>query len=306
MATVALPLLPALRVARVHGVLECVVNVSEGRRTEVLAALAEACGTALLDIHTDADHHRSVFTLASQDRTALVDAAVGLARAVDARVDISGHLGVHPRLGAMDVVPFVALDGVPEEKALVAALAFAGRMSDELRVPVFLYDGADPAKRTLPSVRQEAFVSRAPDFGPPAPHPRLGAVCVGVRKPLIAVNCELATDDVAVAAAVARAVRERDGGLPAVRALGFQLASRGRAQVSMNLVDLAATGIEAACCEVAAEARRRGTEAVAVELVGLLPAAELARCSPEFLAWAGLGLDHTIEARLRAWGSGGV
>lgn len=288
------------------GVLECVANVSEGRRPEVLAALAEACGTALLDLHADADHHRSVFTLAARDRFSLVEAAVRLARAVDGHVDISRHLGVHPRLGALDVVPFVPLAGTSPRDAFIAALAFAGAVAAELGVPAFLYDGADPAKRSLPSVRREAFVSRAPDFGPPVPHPRLGAVCVGARPPLVAVNCELAGDDMAVAAAVARAVRERDGGLPGVRALGFPLPSRGRVQVSMNLVDLAATGVEAACSEVAHQARRRGSAVVAVELVGLLPAAELARCSAGFLAWAGLGPDHTIEARLRAAGSEGA
>jgi glutamate formiminotransferase len=126
---------------------------------------------------------------------------------------------------------------------------------------------------------------------------------VGARPPLVAINCELPGDDAALAAEVARAVRARDGGLPGVRALGFALPSRGRVQVSMNLVDLAATGVEAACTEVRKEARRRGCDVVAVELVGLLPAAELARCSSGFLSWAGLGADDTIEARLRAAGS---
>jgi glutamate formiminotransferase len=284
------------------GLLECVANVSEGRRPDVLAALAAACGDALLDVHADADHHRSVFTLAGRGTSVVVEAALGLARAVDGRLDISDHRGVHPRLGALDVVPFVALEPAHSEEALVCALAFGGAVGTELGVPVFLYDRADPARRSLPSVRREAFVSRKPDFGPPAPHPRLGAVCVGARPPLVAVNCELAGDDAALAAEVARAVRERDGGLPGVRALGFPLSLRGRAQVSMNLVDLTATGVEAACSEVRDQARRRGSDVAAVELVGLLPAAELARCSHEFLSWAGLGPDHTIEARLQTVG----
>jgi glutamate formiminotransferase len=282
------------------GVLECVINVSEGQRPEVLAGLAAACGAALLDVHTDGDHHRSVFTLGAWDGLGIVDAALSLARAVAGAVDISVHQGVHPRLGAIDVVPFVALAPQPAAAAVAAAASFAEAVAGELGLPVFLYDGADPARRTLPSVRRDAFVARAPDFGPPEPHPRLGAVCVGARLPLVAINCELPGDDVSVAAAVARAVRERDGGLPGVRALGFPLPSRGRVQVSMNLVDLAATGVEAALSAVAGEARRRGSDVVAVELVGLVPAAELDRCSPEFLSWAGLGPEHTVEARLRA------
>ncbi|MGH9034342.1 MAG: glutamate formimidoyltransferase [Acidimicrobiia bacterium] len=284
------------------GVLECVANVSEGRRAEVLAALAAACGDALLDLHADADHHRSVFTLATRG-PGVVGSALALARAVDSSVDLSLHSGVHPRLGALDVVPFIALDAAEDGLAVESATAFSGFLAGELGVPVFLYDRADPGGRSLPSVRREAFVSRAPDFGPPTPHPRLGAVCVGARPPLVAINCELAGDDLGVATGVAAAVRERDGGLPGVRALGFPLPSRGRVQVSMNLVDLASTGVETACSEVRDQARRRGSDVVAVELVGLLPAAELARCSPGFLSWAGLGPDQTIEARLQAGGS---
>jgi glutamate formiminotransferase / 5-formyltetrahydrofolate cyclo-ligase len=282
------------------GVLECVINVSEGQRAEVLAGLAAACGDALLDVHTDGDHHRSVFTLAAADGLGIVDAALALARAVAAAVDISVHRGVHPRLGALDVVPFVALEPAPASAAAAAAQSFAEAVARELALPVFLYDGADPEGRTLPSVRREAFVTRAPDRGPPEPHPRLGAVCVGARLPLVAINCNLPGDDLALAAAVARTVRERDGGLPGVRALAFPLPSQGQVQVSMNLVDLAATGLEAAITAVASETRRRGSEVAAVELVGLVPAAELDRCSPEFLSWAGLGPEHTVEARLRA------
>lgn len=284
------------------GLLECVANVSEGRRAEVLAGLAGACGPGLLDLHADADHHRSVFTLAGRDGETLVEAALALARAVDGTVDLSHHCGVHPRIGALDVVPFVALDGAEADRAVAAARTFAEAVADELALPAFLYDAADPQRRTLPSVRREAFDRRPPDFGPRTPHPRLGAVCVGARPPLVAINCELATGDVSVAAEVARAVRERDGGLPGVRALGFLLARRGHAQVSMNLVDLATTGVETACREVDRQARHRGTGVAVVELVGLLPAAELARCSDEFCAWARLGSEETIEARLQAAG----
>jgi glutamate formiminotransferase len=293
-------------------VLECVVNISEGRRLEVVEAVAAACGSALLDVHTDPDHHRSVLTLAGS-APEVMEAAIALAQAAVARIDLTAHSGVHPRLGAVDVVPFVPLalgdaGGATLtqalEEAAEAARAWGERAAEELGVPVFLYDAADPEARGLPDVRRTAFSERAPDFGPAKRHPTAGAMAVGARPVLVAVNCELAAGgggldaDLAVARAVAREIRERDGGLPGVRALGFALESKGRAQVSMNLTDLSATGVEAACEAVRRAAAERGGDMTAVELVGLLPAAELERCSGEFLAWSGLSADRTIEARL--------
>jgi glutamate formiminotransferase / 5-formyltetrahydrofolate cyclo-ligase len=282
-------------------VLECVVNVAEGRRPEVLDRLAAAVGPGLLDVHADADHHRSVFTLAGE-RDDVEAAALRLAEAACRHIDMSEHRGVHPRLGAVDVVPFVALDRKERQVAVSAARTFAREVAERLRVPAFLYEEADPGRRTLPDVRRDAFRVRLPDFGPPAPHPRSGAVAVGARRFLVALNCELDSSDPAIASDIARSVRERDGGLPGIRALGFPLDSRGRAQVSMNLVDLDATGVEAACSEVRRLARDRGTAVTTVELVGLLPGAELARFSAEFLRWSGLGPEQTIEGRMRATG----
>jgi glutamate formiminotransferase len=289
----------------VSAVLECVVNISEGLRPDVVAAVAAACGPALLDVHSDPDHHRSVLTLAGSEAAA-TGAARALARAAVERIDLSVHAGVHPRLGAVDVVPFVPLDN-PGPDGLAAAgeiaRAWAQEMAEALAVPVFLYGAADPEGRSLPDLRRLAFRGRAPDFGPAEPHPTAGAMAVGARPILVALNCELDAD-VTVARMVARAVRERDGGLPGIRALGFELASKGRSQVSMNLVDLTATGVETACEAVRREALRAGGSVAGVELVGLLPAAELRRCSDGFLAWSGLSPDHTIEARLAARRSG--
>jgi glutamate formiminotransferase len=279
-------------------VLECVPNVSEGRDTRVLETLTSACGASLLDVHRDADHHRSVFTLAGPGERDAVDAARDLARSVALSVDVSAHRGVHPRLGALDVVPFVALDRTEPSAAITAARELAAWIADDLDVPVFLYGDADPEGRTLPEVRRDAFRARPPDRGPGKPHPRLGACAVGARPLLVAVNCELASDDLELARGIASEVRERDGGLPGVRALGLALASVSRVQVSMNLAALERTGCEDACTAVRRLAERAGTTVFRVELVGLLPAAELARCSPEFLAWSGLGPDHTIESRL--------
>jgi len=282
--------------------LECVANVSEGRDLAVLRALAEHCGPALLDVHTDADHHRSVFTLAGPERCDAAPAARKLAAAVASHVSIARHVGVHPRIGALDVVPFVSLDGTEVERAQAseAARDFGRWWAESHAVPVFLYDEADPGRRDLPHIRRHAFKTRQPDFGPGAPHPTLGATAVGARRPLVAINLLLVTRDVAVARQIARDVRERDGGLRGVRALGFLLESERRPQVSLNLVELDRTGIEEACLAVRELARRAGTDVASVELVGLAPRASLDRCSDEFLAWAEIDRSAAIEARLEA------
>jgi glutamate formiminotransferase len=274
-----------------------VPNVAEGRDTAMLERLVAACEPALLDVHVDVDHHRSVFTLAGPQPEAAEAAVIALARAAAAEGDLTAHEGAHPRFGILDVVPFVVLEDVPEQAA-EAARSFAAWAAEELEIPIFLYDDADPLRRSLPELRRDAFRRRPPDLGPDQPHPRLGATAVGARPPLIAVNCWLDTDDQVLADGLARAVRERDGGLPGVRALGVVLGSRRVAQVSMNLVDLPVTGIEAACTRVRDLAEGQGATVTKVELVGLLPRAELGRTSAAFRDWTGLDDSVTVEARL--------
>jgi glutamate formiminotransferase len=280
--------------------LECVANVSEGRDVETLRAVAKACGESLVDVHSDPDHHRSVFTLVGPAPDAAGPAARNLAGVVATSVSIAGHRGVHPRLGALDVVPFVTLEGTDggRARAADAAREFGKWWAKTHNVPVFFYDDADPAARDLPHIRRNAFKTRRPDLGPVAPHPALGATAVGARKPLVAVNVLLVTHDVAVAPRIAGEIRERGGGLPGVRALGFMLESKQRPQVSMNLVDLERTGLEEACRAVRELARQEHTEVDSVELVGLVPRAELDRCSDEFLAWSGIDASAAIEARV--------
>jgi glutamate formiminotransferase len=279
--------------------------VSEGRR-ETIERVGDACNFGLLDVHVDPDHNRAVFTLATRAPDDL-DRCVGqLVEAVAQDVDPRWREGVHPRLGVLDVVPFAALSGTQRDRALAVnyAQGFAQWIAATFDVPTFLYGDADREERALPSVRRDAFVRRVPDFGPSEPHPTLGATAVGARPVLVAVNCELDREDVGLAHRLAGAVRERGGGLPGVRALGFELASRRRAQVSMNLTALWATGIEHACTEVRRLAHEAGADVARVEIVGLLPRAELDRCSDEFRAWAGLTDDQTIEGRLgrpRLW-----
>ncbi|HEX4778468.1 MAG TPA: glutamate formimidoyltransferase [Acidimicrobiia bacterium] len=277
--------------------LECVVNLSEGRNHDIVDAIAGAAGAAVLDVHVDADHNRAVVTLGGEP-VAVEDATRRLARRAVSLVDLRVHEGVHPRFGVVDVVPFVALHDTPSERATHAARAYARWSADTLGVPVFLYGDADPRGRTLPDARRDAFTRRAPDVGPVRADPRRGATAVGARPVLVALNCDLANDDVALARTIAGAVRERDGGLPGVRALGLALTSRGCAQVSMNLVDLDRTGVEAACRAVRELAVAHGSDVARVELVGLVPAAEVARWSDEFRAWSAISDGQTIEARL--------
>ncbi len=279
--------------------LECVANVAEGRDARRLDRLALVCGPPLLDRHVDPDHHRSVFTLAGPAAADAVAAVTGLAEAVAGELDLRGHEGVHPRLGALDVVPFVALHE-PRPLAVEAAHGFGAWLAHGLAVPVFWYDDADPRRRSLPELRRSAFMGRPPDLGPSAPHPTLGATAVGARAPLVAVNCWLDRDDRSLAVSIAAAVRGRDGGLPGVRALGWSLESAGRAQVSLNVTDLAATGVEEACTAVRDRAAAAGAAVERLEWVGLLPAAEVDRCSAEFRAWSGLDRSNTVEGRLTA------
>lgn len=284
--------------------LECVPNVSEGRRRDAVDRIGDACSFCLLDVHNDADHNRSVFTLAAKAADDLDWCVTKLTEAVFADVDEEWRDGVHPRLGVLDVVPFVALSGTVEERGVAVRRAqdYARGLAATFDVPVFLYGQADPEGRSLPEARRDAFVRRDPDFGPGEPHPRLGATAVGARPPLVAVNCVLDSRDLEVARRIASKVRARDGGLPGVRALGFALPSQAQTQVSMNLTDLAATGIERAFTDVARLARVAGVDVAGIELVGLLPRAELERCTPEFRARARLTDDQTIESRLESPG----
>lgn len=263
------------------------VNVSEGRDVAVLEQLSTAAAPALLDVHRDPHHHRSVFTLAGpsldQAVRALADVAVSL-------IDLRRHDGVHPRLGAVDVVPFVALDGSSPGDATAARDAFARWWGDR-GVPCFLYG----PERTLPEVRRGAFGALRPAHGPPAPHPSAGATAVGVRPPLVAYNVWVAGEQaIETARQVAREVRG-----PTLRALGLQVGDR--AQVSMNLISPHLLGPEAAHDLVATRVAALGSaEVTGAELVGLLPEAAL-RAVPRH-RWAELDLspERTIEARLAA------
>jgi glutamate formiminotransferase len=262
-------------------VLECVANISEGRDVGRLRQLSDVVGPDLLDLHADADHNRAVFTLVGDPAPrALAAKAIEL-------LDLRTHEGAHPRLGVVDVVPFVPLDESSREDAIAARDAFADWLATEHAVPCFLYG----PERSLPDVRRRAFRDLAPDVGPSSPHPTAGAAAIGARSLLVAFNVWMATPDLEVARRVATAVRG-----PAIRALGLQVGNA--TQVSMNLVDPLVVGPREARALVLEHLRRAGIGFDRAELVGLVPEAVL-RATPED-EWdeLDLGADRTIEARL--------
>lgn len=261
--------------------LECVINVSEGRDAARLAVIGAAAGPALLDVHTDPHHHRSVLTVVGEE------AARAVAHRTVELLDLRGHDGVHPRLGVLDVVPFVPLGGATMADATAARDRFARWLADEHAVPCFTYG----AERTLPEVRRGAFRTLAPTTGPPAPHRSAGATAVGARDVLVAYNVWLTGTDVDTATRIAAAVRS-----PGLRALGLQVGDR--VQVSMNLVEPRSLGPAAAFDRVATAAAQHAAAVEGAELVGLLPA-EVLGAVPQH-RWAELDLDEdrTIEARL--------
>jgi glutamate formiminotransferase len=276
-------------------VLECVPNVSEGRTPSVVDRLARAVtqvtGVRLASVHIDPDHHRSVFTFLGAPEPVQA-AALSLARAVFETVDMQAHHGIHPRLGALDVLPFVPLRDLTMADAVTVARTVAARLAADHALPVYLYGAAAtaPGRRSLLAVRAGQYEglptrladpSWRPDYGPARFDPRRGAVLVGARDVLVAFNVWLDTDDASAARAIARAVRESSGGLPALQAMGARLERRGIAQVAMNLLDYRVTSLPQAFDAVRSEAARRGVGVRRGELVGLAPRAAFAGRSPE-------------------------
>jgi len=302
---------------------ECVPNVSEGRRPEVVDEIVAAFAGAgpevlVLDRSSDPDHNRTVITLMGPG-PALVEAAVAGARACVRLIDLNTHRGVHPRMGALDVLPFVPFGAVtrlrggddPELDCTDLAELAGRRIAEEAGVPVYLYGAAarHPGWAALPAVRGKGFealragqevgdADRGPDFGGPGLHPTAGATAVGAREVLIAYNVELAGADLTLARRIASAVRERDGGLPAVRAMGVPLEARHQVQVSMNLLDWRVTPPAKAYAAVAALAEQHGARVEASEIVGLAPAGSLGVADPAELRLRGTLDDLLLESRL--------
>ena len=281
----------------IRSLVECVPNFSEGRKTETIdqiaRAIASESGVVVLNRHIDVDHNRSVITFVGEP-AAIVNAAVTAVATAKELIDLRKHAGVHPRLGATDVLPFVPVSGVTMEQCVALAHQAGQRIWNELSIPVYFYERAAlrPERVRLEYVRGKGFEwlgqavktnpDRAPDVGEPQLHDSAGATVVGARPFLIAFNVNLRTNDLSIARSIAREVRERDGGLPFVKALGFELQSRGVVQVSMNLIDYEQTGISRAFAAVQDAASRRQVEILGAEIVGLVPRAALDRTASYF------------------------
>jgi glutamate formiminotransferase len=278
--------------------IECIPNISEGRRDDVVAAIAAAAvkaapGVVLLDRTSDPDHNRSVLTFLG-DGEPLVAAMTALVEASLGAIDLRSHKGAHPRLGAVDVIPFVPVRGATAAECVVLAKSLGKTLAERFSLPVYLYeDAASSAERqNLATIRKGEFEGLAkkmqdpawkPDFGPSAPHPSGGAVVVGARAPLIAYNVNLATSDLAVADRIAKAIRHLSGGYRFVKAMGVKLEARGQVQVSINMTNFEKTPLHRVFETVRSEAERHGVAVVGSEIVGLVPQAALLAAAGHFL-----------------------
>ena len=290
------------------GLVECVPNVSEGRRPDVVRGLADVVsavpGIRLLDLTSDPDHNRSVLTFAG-DAGAVEAAALALVAAAYREIDMRTHTGEHPRLGAVDVIPFVPLSGSSMDDCVAIAKRVGAAVAVTHEVPVYYYAKAAtrPERVRLPDIRKPQYEglqalmdsTHAPDEGPARVHPSAGAIVIGARPPLIAFNIELDTTDVKLAKRIAKEIRESSGGLPAVQAMGFELTDPVRAQVSMNLLDHTVTSLATVWRAVETRASAEGVRILRGELIGLAPLDAMLDVARESLQLDGLVRTQVIE-----------
>jgi glutamate formiminotransferase / 5-formyltetrahydrofolate cyclo-ligase len=294
-------------------VIECVPNVSEGRRRDVVDALVESIrrtpSVRLLDYSSDTAHNRSVITMVG-DTASLKAAVLALFEAALSRIDLRAHAGEHPRLGAVDVVPFVPIEDVTLQECVALAKETAADVAARFQVPVFLYEDAseNPQRKNLEDIRRGEFEGLAakmatpggtPDYGPTSPHPTAGAAVIGARMPLIAYNINLATDRLDVAKKIAAAIRFSSGGFRYVKAMGVALEARGIVQVSINLTNYEKTPMFRVFEAVKQEAARYGVNVLESEIVGLVPAAALVGTAEHALQLASFTPNQILENRLR-------
>jgi glutamate formiminotransferase / 5-formyltetrahydrofolate cyclo-ligase len=295
-------------------IIECVPNISEGRRSDVIdgiaASLRAVAGLRLLDVQSDASHNRSVFTLAG-DAEAMKAGIPKLFEGALAAIDLRSHKGEHPRLGAVDVVPFIPIEGATMADCVALAKSIGQDVASRFNLPVYLYEDAssNPARKNLEDIRRGEFEGLAakmaksewaPDYGPATPHQTGGASVIGARMPLIAYNINLATDRLDVAKKIATAIRMSSGGLRYVKAMGIPLEDRGIVQVSMNLTNYEKTPIFRVFDLVKREAARYGVNVLESEIVGLVPAAALTQAAEYFLQLDGFNPGQVLENKLRS------
>jgi len=294
-------------------IIESVPNISEGRRPEVLeaavAAMKAVPGLRVLDVQSDKDHNRSVLTVVG-DEQSLKDGLLALFEVATSRIDLRNHQGEHPRVGAVDVVPFIPIEGATMKDCVALAREVGQAVAERFQVPVFLYEeaAAAPHRRNLEDVRRGQFEALAermrdplwqPDFGPAAPHPSAGAVVVGARMPLIAYNINLGTPDVEIARRIAKAIRHSSGGYRFVKAMGVMLEERNVAQVSINMTDYKKTPLFRVFETVRSEAARYGVSVIGSEIVGLVPSQALIDTADHFLRLEDFDPAQILEQKIR-------
>jgi glutamate formiminotransferase len=297
-------------------IIETVPNISEGRRSDVVreavAAAERAPGVRVLDVQSDKDHNRSVLTLVG-DEPGLSAAIIALFEVAVSRIDLRSHQGGHPRLGAVDVVPFIPIEGVTMADAVALARATGQAVAERFGVPVYLYEEAAtaPHRRNLEDARRGQFEGLAekmkdplwsPDFGPTVPHASAGAAVIGARMPLIAYNINLGTPDVEIAKRIAKAIRHSSGGYRFVKAMGVMLEERQIAQVSINMTDFKKTPLHRVFETVRNEAERYGVAVVGSEIVGLVPSEALEDAADHFLRLEGFSPSQVLERKIRETG----
>ena len=293
-------------------IVECVPNFSEGRNIQIIESIAGQFkgkpGVKLLDYSSDVDHNRSVVTVAGEPGALKIAVVEAIGKAIEL-IDLRRHTGQHPRMGAVDVVPFIPIKNMSMDEAVALSHEVAEIVSERFQIPVFMYEksASAPHRENLAKVREGEFEGLAkkmqlpgwkPDFGPEAPHPSAGAVAIGARGPLIAYNVNLATSNIEIAKEIARRVRHSGGGLHSCKAMGVALNERGITQVSMNLTDYTKTAIYRAHEMVRMEAKRYGVPVVGGEVIGLIPMAALVDTAAYYLGLEDFSIGQVLEAKL--------
>jgi glutamate formiminotransferase len=293
-------------------IIECVPNISEGRRPEVVAEAVQALkatpGLRILGVQSDKDHNRSVITLVGEENS-LEAGILALFEVATTRIDLRSHQGEHPRMGAVDVVPFIPIEGASMKDCIALARQVGAAVAQRFGVPIFLYEDAAtaPHRKNLEDVRRGQFeglapkmkdAAWAPDFGPAAPHPSAGATAVGARMPLIAYNVNLGTGDVEIARKIAKGIRHSSGGFRFVKAMGVMLEERGVAQVSINMTDFKKTPLHRVFETVKSEAERYGVPVIGSEIVGLVPSEALLDAADHFLRLERFDPSQILERKI--------
>jgi glutamate formiminotransferase len=295
-------------------IIECVPNFSEGRRKKVIEAIFESVKNfpkvKLLDVESDPDHNRCLGTLVGEPQP-VFEAVLQMIKVATKLINMEKHQGEHPRIGATDVVPFIPVANVSMEECVELAKRLGKKVGEELKIPVYLYEAAAtrPERVNLAEVRKgeyeglkkemETNPNRKPDFGPQKMHPTAGAMVIGARKFLIAYNVNLDTKDVQIAKDLAKLVREKDGGFPCVKALGFEIANKGYVQVSMNLCDFEKTNMDNVFRKIKEEAKKRGVKVLGSEIYGMVPMAALKGIDIKELELIDFKENQILEERLK-------